>query len=315
MSSIGLIINDKSNRSASIIDDLLYIASPKHNVRTEVLNGISGLGKALTGMNRKNVDTLILAGGDGTMQATFTESINSKRFDKMPNYVALPCGMTNVIANDCGLKGAPAQALDNFLWRHEQGSVSPHQRKLLGVSSAQMNPVYGFFLGAAGFHTAVQFSRSSVQSKGAKRSLALIASIASSVAKLAFDRENAVDEITMDFLEGGAPGAPAHETQALFMATTLTKLGSGVFPFWGQGNGAMNSMTVSHPAKRLIRAAPFVLRGKSRPWFSEYGLHGWRANQMVTRFTGPFVFDGEIFQAKEQYPVTFSTKYNADFLS
>lgn len=315
MSSIGIIINDKSNRSASVLDDLVHLAGSTHKFRTDVLEGIEGLGTSLAGMNQANVDTLILAGGDGTIQAAFTEIIRNKHFEHQPNYVVLPCGMTNVIANDCGLKGDPVKALDQFLWRHQNGNAKALQRNLIGVSSATMAPIYGFFLGAAGFHTGVEFSRSSIQSKGAKRSVALIASVMTILGKLAFDRDNTIDEVEMEFLEGGAIDAPSKAMQALFLTTTLKNLGSGIFPFWAKDQGAMTSMTVSHPAKRVMRAAPHVLRGKSRPWFKDHGLYSWRADQMVCQFTGPFVFDGEIFQAEKKYPVTFNAGYKADFLS
>ena len=315
MSSVGLIINGRSNRSADIVDDLVQVAKRFGGVRTDVLNGVEGLDQSLIGMNRSNVDTLILAGGDGTMQATFTDSINNQRFEKSPHYVALPCGMTNVIANDCGLKGEPANSLDNFLWRRQRGSVQPLRRPLLSVGLGDRDPVYGFFLGAAAFHSAVKFSRESVQSKGAKRSLALLTSTLGYILKVAVDPNNTVDEIDMEFLEGGAENAPARADQLLFMTTTLTKLGSGIFPFWGDGPGAMTTTSVEYPAKRILRAAPSVLRSKSKPWFEEYGYRSWRSNQMALRFDGPFVFDGEIFEARREEPTLFSTSHNVKFLN
>ena len=129
MSTVGLIINEKSNRSAFVLDDLLYVARRFSSVRTEVLDGVDGLENALIGMNDNHVDTLILAGAaTAPCRRQFTDTINNHRFDHSPRYVALPCGMTNVIANDCGLKGAPASSLDNFLWRREKrrrGACAP----------------------------------------------------------------------------------------------------------------------------------------------------------------------------------------------
>ena len=52
MTSVGLIINGKSNRSAEVIDDILSVAKRFGDVRTDVLDGVTGLGKSLAGMNQ-----------------------------------------------------------------------------------------------------------------------------------------------------------------------------------------------------------------------------------------------------------------------
>jgi|GEM_PF-1688594 len=315
MTAIGLIINGKSNRSAGVIDGLLNVARRFDSVRTDVLDGIHGLEKSLIGMNDSKVDTLIVAGGDGTLQATFTDTINNRRFDHSPHYVALPCGMTNVIANDCGLKGSPVESLDNFLRRRQNGDVSPVNRPLLSVKSGEQDPIYGFFLGAGAFHSAVQFSRTDIQSKGAKRSLALIISVLSYIVKVATDPNNTFDPVELEFIEGAPDQSSAEVLHSLFMTTTLSKLGSGIFPFWGDGPGAMATTTVDYPIRRILRAAPAILRGKGLSWFEDYGYRSWRSNQMMMQFDGPFVFDGEIFQADKKHPTVFETSHNVNFLS
>ena len=315
MSSVGLIINSKSNRSADILDDILHVAKSAGDVRTCVLDGVTGLDKALIGMNKDRVDTLILAGGDGTMQAAFTDSINNRRFDKSPHYVALPCGMTNVIANDCGLKGSPSTSLDNFLWRRRKGAVQPVRRPIIASKVGNRDNVYGFFLGAAGFHSAVKYSRERVQTKGAKRSLALIASTLGYTMKVALDTNNAVDEIDMEFLEGIPENAPKRADQLLFMATTLNKLGSGIYPFWGEGTGAMATTSIEYPASRILRAAPTIVRSKSKPWFEEYGYRSWRSDQMVLKFRGSFVSDGEIYETGQGEETVLAASHNVNFLN
>lgn len=311
--SVGLIINERSNRSPSVIGDVLEVARRFADVRTEVLDGIRGLDKALIGMNRKHVDTLILAGGDGTMQAAFTDAINNRRFDHAPHFVALPCGMTNVIANDCGLQGSPARSLHSFLRRREAGSVAPLRRALLSVSIGRRDPVHGFFLGAGAFHSAVKFSRSHIQSKGAKRSAALALSVAGYALNIALGRSDP-ETLAIAFREGGARQAPESAELTLLMATTLSKLGSGIYPFWGEGHGAIAVTTVDRPIRRLLRAAPALLRGKSRAWFEDYGYRSWKTPRMVARFSAPFVFDGEIYHGENGEDLVFGTSHNVDFL-
>lgn len=318
MSSIGLIINGKSDRSASVLDDLLYVTKKFSNVCTEVLDGITGLGKAMRGMNAQNVDTLIVAGGDGTVQAVFTDAINNQRFEQAPKYVALPCGMTNVIANDCGLQGAPVRSLDNFLWRLQKGNVSPLKRPLLSVQheGGGAAPVYGFFFGAGAFCSAVDFSRSKIQANGAKRSLALVSSVASYVTKVAINPERTISPIDMKIHDEDCEEVFCSDDslRSLYMSTTLSRLGSGIYPFWGKGDGPLSSTVIGYPTDSLIRAALFAVRGKSRPWFQEKGIHSWRSNRQILQFDGRYVFDGEFETADAKRPLILETSHNANFL-
>lgn len=314
MSSVGLIINGRSNRSQSTLSDILDVSRRFSALSTEVLDGVLGLDKALIGMNRRGVDTLILAGGDGTMQAAFTDAINNRRFDRAPRFVALPCGMTNVIANDCGLRGSPAPSLEHFLRRREAGDAVPLRRALLSVTRGARAPIHGFFLGAGAFHAAVKFSRDHVQSRGAKRSLALAMSVGGYILKYAADSAARHDSVQIEFDAGGPEDAPERADLTVYLATTLAKLGSGMFPFWGEGAGAIAATAVAHPARRILSAAPSALRGKSRPWFQSTGYRSWRTDRSVMRFEAPFVFDGEIFEASKNEDTVFGTSHNVDFL-
>ncbi|MEZ5891649.1 MAG: diacylglycerol kinase family protein [Parvularculaceae bacterium] len=251
---------------------------------------------ALDEIERGGANTLILAGGDGTMQAAITSSINRRRFVAQPNYVALPCGMTNVIANDCGLPGPPATSLDNFLWRRDHGQIRRVERPLIGMQlSERQDPIYGFFLGAGLFHTAVQFSRQNIQRIGAKRSLAVALSTVSFILKSALDSADGPAPLQAQIRD--ANGDLIDRDMSIILMTTLTKLSANIFPFWGEGEAPMNVMAIDYPRRRLLEAAFAVLRGRSEHWFPEAGFHSWKDNELRMRFDGPVVFDGEIYHA------------------
>ncbi len=315
MSAAGLIINERSSRVQSILDDLLHVTRQFPNVRTSVLNGIEGLDRTLSEMNRAHVDTVMVAGGDGTLQAAFTDAINMRRFDHQPHFVAVPCGMTNVIAADCGLQGSPIDALDQFLWRRNRGEVKRVKRSLMGVRIGVRNPpVYGFFLGAGAFTTAVRYSRSEIQAKGAKRSLAMGLTIGGAILNAAFGEKSNIPPLVADLRSAGSPyDAPAPMTMALM--TTLRRLVLGVNPFWGEGTGELAVTTIGFPATRMLAAAPAVLMGKSRPWFEAAGYHSWRTAAIDAEFEGTIVFDGEFFTVGRGERVTIETTHDAEFLN
>ncbi|HNS85854.1 MAG TPA: diacylglycerol kinase family protein [Parvularculaceae bacterium] len=315
MSAVGLIINERSSRARSVLGDLLHVARQFPNVRPAVLNGVDGLDRALAEMNKARVDTVMMAGGDGTIQAAFTDAINMRRFEHTPRYVAVPCGMTNVIAADCGLKGSPVDALDQFLWRRKNGDVRRIRRSLMGLRIGARNaPVYGFFLGAGAFTSAVRYSRTEVQSIGAKRSMAMALTIGGAILKSAFGEKPTEPPLVAEFRspDNNLVG-PQPMTMALM--TTLQRLVLGVNPFWGEGAGALAVTTIGFPAQKLLGAAPSVLRGKSEPWFADAGYRSWRTEALEAEFEGTVVFDGEFFDVRRSEQVAIETTHDAEFLN
>ncbi|GJL93255.1 diacylglycerol kinase family protein [Hyphococcus sp.] len=313
MSIASMIINARSSRNASIANDLLYVSKRHNDIRPYVLERIEDLGNALADIEKGNSNTLILAGGDGTMQAAITGSINRRQFPVLPNYVALPCGMTNVIANDCGLPGPPAESLDNFLWRRGHGEITRVERPLIGLQlTERQDPIYGFFLGAGLFHEAVQFSRQNVQKIGAKRSLAVALSAAGFILKTALDNSGGPTPFPVQIRDEN--GKLQDRDLSMIIMTTLTKLSAGIFPFWGEGDAPMDVMSVGYPRSRLLQAAFKVLRGKTAPWLADAGYHSWKENELHMRFDGPVVFDGEIYHSAPDEDVIIKVSEKAAFL-
>lgn len=308
-----MIINAKSSRNASLADELLYVTKRHRDIRPYILERIEDLGAALEDIEKGGANTVILAGGDGTMQAAITSAINRRRFQTLPDYVALPCGMTNVIANDCGLQGPPATSLDNFLWRRGRGEVSRLERPLIGMQlSERQDPIYGFFLGAGLFYTAVQFSRQNVQTMGAKRSLALALSVGSFILKSAFDDAKGPPPLSAGIKDGDED---FDQRDLSFIAmTTLNKLSAGIFPFWGEGAEPMNVTAIDYPRRKLLQAALPILRGEAKPWFDDAGYHSWKSREMRLRFDGPVVFDGEIFHTTPGEDLILKVSEKAAFL-
>lgn len=314
MSAIGLIINERSSRVQSILGDLVHVAKQFPSVRANVLNGIEGLDRTLADFSRARVDTVVVAGGDGTIQAAVTDAINQRRFDAAPDYVAVPCGMTNVIAADCGLQGSPIDSLDRFLFRRTRGEVKRVRRPLMGMKIGDRDPVYGFFLGAGAFYTAVKFSRTEIQAKGAKRSLAMGLTIGGAILNAAFGEKSATPPLIADIASENAPfDGPQPLTLALM--TTLKTLVLGVYPFWGEGEGGLAVTTIGFPANRMLAAAPAALRGKSSPWFRDAGYESWRTNALEADFAGTVVFDGELFDIAAGERMSIETTHVAGFLT
>ena len=175
-------------------------------------------------------------------------------------------------------------------------------------------PVYGFFLGAGAFTTAVKYSRSEIQAKGAKRSLAMGLTIGGAIVNAAFGERPTEAPLVADLRSQMSPfDGPTPMTLALM--TTLRRLVLGVNPFWGDGSGALAVTTIGFPASRMMAAAPSVLRGRSKPWFADAGYRSWRTNALEAEFEGTVVFDGELFTVGQGERVVIETTHDAEFLN
>ncbi len=314
MSSVGMIINTRAARNRAIADDLLTVAR-RFPVVPHVIDGIDRLPHSLADMAERQVDTMILSGGDGTMQAAITETINHASFSKAPNFVALAGGTTNVIAADCGLRGGPpALALDKFLWRWKRGETRRVSRPLIGVQlSEDRLPIYGFFLGAGDFHSAVTFARQKVHSAGVTQSLGVALSIAGFLASRLTGRVPEAPALPVTLRKDD--GEAVERELSLLMMTTLSRLSLGTYPFWGTGEGDLNVTTISHPQRRLWLAALPMMLGRASPWMARAGYDSWRAHELRLRMTAPFVFDGEFLFPDPARDMIISVSKRAAFLT
>jgi hypothetical protein len=100
---------------------------------------------------RRQINTLVINGGDGTVQAALTAIFHKNFFETMPVLAVLrSAGTTSMIAGDIGLKGSRESALQRlFSWaRTKDGRASVMQRPVLRVQvPSEKEPVYGMFFG------------------------------------------------------------------------------------------------------------------------------------------------------------------------
>lgn len=316
MSSVGVIVNALSQRNKTELDDLTALMKGWPEAALHVLQGIEGLSEALGSLAKGGCEYLVVAGGDGTVQAVVTELINGAMFEVLPKLVLVPSGMTNVISEDCGLKGVPLEALSDFFLRQEAGFVATVRKPVLTMDLGRgAPPVHGFLLGAGLFYTAVSYSRANVQSRGAEQSSqvawTLIAFFLRSLLGRLKESEGHLpvtwcDEVDRD---SRAPDL------CLFLVSTLSKLNVRLSPFWGTGEGDLKFTTIDYPGRRLWRGLIPAARGRPRKWFAAQGYHSFNKQSVKMKLGGTLVFDGEFFEPDPEVPVTLSAQHHIDFVA
>ncbi len=266
---------------------------------------------------RREVDLVVINGGDGTVHSALTELCNGGAYAELPAISVLATGMTNLIALDVGLAGRPEAALARLLDRFGSGDLTRVRRRLLSLSTGgNRPPLHGMFFGTAAFHQAVRMARDEDHPTGARGSLAFAMSLALAIWRALAGRHDRPgpmfhgQDMTID-LDGVRQSG---ERYFLVLATTLRRLALGLMPFWGEGRGEIRYTSIAFPPARLARALLPVLRGRPRPWMCERGYLSRTVDDIAITTGEPLVIDGEFVTPEPDVPVLLRSDREAVFV-
>lgn len=317
MIRVGVVSNPGSRRNRAGLGAMRALLARYPETLHAEVEQIRHLEGVLQDLARREVELLVINGGDGTVHAILTGLYNGGAFERMPALSVLATGMTNLIAQDVGLVGRPEPALARLLDRLVGGDEIPRiSRRLLSLSIGDRPPLHGMFFGTAGFHQAVQMARKEVHPTGARGSLAFAMSLSLAIWRALTGRASKQgplfqgQDMTID-LDGVRQSG---ERYFLVLATTLRRLMLGLMPFWGDGSGPIRYTSVAFPPVRLGRALLPVLRGRPRPWMTERGYVSRMVDDITITTDEPLVIDGEFVSPEPNAPVLLRSDREAVFV-
>jgi diacylglycerol kinase (ATP) len=294
---LGILSNDLSGGNRRDPDAVYRQVRDATNIvyhRTRTPAEISAALQALAG---RGTDIIVVNGGDGTIQATFSALFTDRPFERIPPLALLSAGTTSMTAGDVGLHGNRSKAIQRLLHyldkRDAPGKMQ--QRAILRVSVPGIpGDLYGMFFGTAAIYQAIAYCRRRVHSLGLKGEIGPgIALVRFMIAIASRDRRHihplpltiGIDEIetiSRDYL--------------LVMASTLKKLFLGIRPFWGIEPEPLQFTGISVNPVRVIRALPSLLRGKRTAWMNEdNGYISRNVTKITMNLDSGFTLDGELF--------------------
>ncbi len=257
------------------------------------------------------VTTIAVDGGDGTLRDVLSAAYPA--FGQMPAIALVPGGKTNVAAADVG--GAPrgADLFERLLAAHRgRGSTAVAVRRPIAVSADGWTRL-GFVFGLGAFERATRLVNERVHSRGFAQGLGVALGVAmSGFAALGRDGEAWRRGVPLSIAIDGGPER-SHASFAL-LATSLRRLTLGLWPFWGQGAGAIDVTEVSAPPQRLMRTLATAGLGKPPSWAAEAGYLSVKADRVELGLTDPFIFDGDAFQPGPDGRVTLAAGPEIRFL-
>ncbi|GLK80315.1 diacylglycerol kinase family protein [Methylopila turkensis] len=290
MPKLGVVANGRSWRNARA---KRAPAAPP-GVAFEAPETIAGYGPAMVRMREAGVDVLAVAGGDGTLRDVLS-ALGPAYGDTLPEIALAPLGKTNAAAGDVGSVGHGPDALARLSAALASGAPFKRAvRRPLEVT-ADGRTLQGFVFGFGAFERATRLVNERVHSRGLAQRLGVAVGIAAAVRAALSGAERAEWRAGVPAAIG-PDGAEADERAAFFfLATTLDKLMLGLWPFWGEGDGAIDHLVADAPPPRLASALLPIGRGRPRPWMRESYRSG-RSDALSIGLRAPFIMDGDTFR-------------------
>jgi len=315
---IGIITNPASHRNKAGIDDIHAAIADLPDVVHRPLSSISDVPEILADFSRQGVGIVVPNGGDGTVVAVLTELFENRPFETMPRIAVLPRGLTNMIADDVGLRGNAAAALAR-LSDARRGSDIEHRlvrRRLVRMQGARGHPAQvGLFFGAAGLTRAILACRKVVQRRGLGAKLAgglMLAKVlgGSALGRAGKDgifRGNPID-VTLD------DDPPDCGSYLMVLVTTLDHMLFRSRPYWGRRSGALRYTAVRYPPHQLLKAIWPLMYGGANRRLPNNDYISENADQITLSLSCPFTLDGEMFEPEPGQPVILSGEHEAEFV-
>ena len=317
MSRIGVISNVRSRRNRRDMPTVRAVLGRHPGVLHREMENMAELPGILAGFADRELDLLVINGGDGTVQAVMTALLNHGLFLRQPRLALLHAGMTNLAAHRLGWAGRPAEALERLVRRAAAGARLPVRRQ--GLLSLRRTPdeapLHGLFLGAAAFYRGTMMGRARVHRLGVERSVQAGLSVALYVLRALFHRGPEDpwvqgDPIGLEWDDGSEPA----RSRFLLIATTLDRLMLGLRPFWGDGEAAIRWTVVDHPPVRLALALLPLLRGRPQRWMAEAGYRSRRSGRVTLALDCPIMFDGEVVTPEPGCPIALWHEHELEFV-
>lgn len=321
---IGVVNNLRAGKSqAQVVRMLDFLRSHPDVLHVET-ESAGVMPEALAELAAKEVDLLVVNGGDGTLQYVLTEILASNAFgDRVPLVAPLRAGRTNMSAMDLGADRNALRGLAAMLASARAGQIAERvePRRVLRVAYGlgfERAVQYGMFFGAGIIKRAIELNHRLFDQDG-QRSVVEGVPGATLVTAGLIGRMITGDHsgiLTPDKVQILLDGEEVHQGEYhLVMASTLSRLFARMRPFWGKGPGGVRFTAIAAPCERFGRAAIGMLRGRPSDWVSpETGYTSRNVDHAELRMSCGFTVDGELWQPDPDRSIALSAERVVHFV-
>ena len=256
---------------------------------------------AMADFARREVNLVIVNGGDGTVHGALTALFTTRSFGTSPLIAVLRAGTTSMIGGDVGLAGSPRRGLRRLLhWVAErEGCPEILSRHVMSVSGPTLeNSLCGTFLGAGSIYEGIRFFHRRVNTPGIRGELGPAVTLLVFLLSLLRRQSKLLSAVPVEASLDGQP--PESKAWMMLFVTTLERLFLGMRPFWGGGGGSLHFTAITEHPLRFWRSFPFLVRGRKGPHVNpDNGFFSQEISEGRLSMAGGFTMDGELYHLGE----------------
>lgn len=300
---IGLLNNLRAGRSGRQVSKILDVLSDYPDVLHVETDSVRAVPEAFAMLARKNVELLVVNGGDGTLQYAITRILSGKEFRDIPMIAPLRGGRTNMSALDLGASRNPTRGLRELLDDAYSGRIARRivKRPVLRVETlrdAGLN--YGFFFGAGVIHRAIALTHELFPTGRSQGALGAGLVTAGLIVRMGANKLDGV--LTPDKAQISLDGEFVDSGEfTLIIASTLKRLFCRMNPFWGREQAPVRFTSIASGSEHTGLAAPGILRGKPNAFVTpEAGYTSRNVKTAELRIQCGFTVDGEVIAPREE---------------
>ncbi len=301
----ALIINPRSSaagkRGLSLADEV----SKRSNVILEVIEDFGSLPDILASLAARNVSTLFISSGDGTVQAIQTLLAENEIFERLPTLALLPHGTTNMTASTLGCHVKKRRDIAD-LAEDLNAAANPASLKTRHtvriVNPAGRGPLHGMFVGSGSIRGAVEFTQSAMNKNNIRGELAPLVTLVTLIGRYLFSRRETGIVRSFPMNVQADDETMADGRLMLFIASTLEKLILRCHPYWAPETSELKALTIGYPPPNVLRNVLPLMYGVPNRNLPE-SCQSRAAQTLEVSGTTPYVVDGEFFDAPADEPL------------
>ena len=313
---VGLIFNPLSGRIRKRKDTIKNVLLKIPGVIFREATNKSEFKETVNEFLDTGVDLLIIAAGDGTVQAILSHLFTEYAHTDWPILAIIPGGTTNMTALDLVKYDDPedsARKLNQYMLTRTLPVLL--KRHVLCIEQTGVDKVYGMFFAVGVIARAVIFSRSGIKQIGITGEIYSGLIMVGFVVGLLFRRcTGAWAPTKMKTIKVGEKNYDG--THSFLFASVLGRLLFNMRPYWGQEQEPMHITFVKHKSKKTIRSIWPLISGRGATLKEHDGYHSHNSSILELDIDDDYIVDGEFYHAASKNgplklsaagPVTFLT--------
>lgn len=291
----AILLNPQSGRLRKHLQTMRQLAASVPRARVHETNSLSELERNIDELAQLGIDHLIVAGGDGTVQAVINRLFNSNRWPSLPSLSIIPGGTTNMTATDIGSIGNPRSCLDRLSRRlREMDRVQLLTRPVLQVHQGDRPIIHGMFFGAGIIARGSELFDKKIKKTGMTGESASAIVILHLLAGLLSGHRSGVwAPVRIGLQDDG--GLRQDNNTIMVFASTLGRLLLGLRPYWGAGEGSIRTTCVRESPRNFWRSLLKIICRRGGGLSLKDGYYSRNNHWLELIMDTGFIVDGEFF--------------------